>query len=307
MNASIALVMCRRSSVASSAYPLFPRRKDGNEPAMSDLRPPTPVELATSGDDLHCRYCDAPLDPTYYFCRRCATPYKDVASVLTPVRAMRPSAGELVKLHAPNVSRVWWTYFCVIFGVSLLLFVTAGQQRLGMHIIVTDLAVLITTAVFAVRYWPLLRTQLARTGFGGRYAYIGLALLVPMLALNFGYHEFLQSLDGVGGSSWVAQLSSDGLSDAALVLLICVFPAINEEIAFRGLVQTWLMSALRPARAIALGAVLFSAMHFSILRAPYLFLVGYLLGWIRMKTGSLYPAMLAHFLHNLAVLMIDRA
>ena len=31
-------------------------------------------------------------------------------------------------------------------------------------------------------------------------------------------------------------------------------------------------------------------------------LVGLLLGWVKWKTGSLYPSMLIHFLHNYIVL-----
>ena len=83
---------------------------------------------------------------------------------------------------------------------------------------------------------------------------------------------------------------------------IAVFPAVTEEIAFRGLVQHWLHVAVAPWTAIALASALFAAMHFSIVSAPYLFLVGGVLGWARWRTGSLYPSMVAHFVHNLAVL-----
>jgi membrane protease YdiL (CAAX protease family) len=43
-------------------------------------------------------------------------------------------------------------------------------------------------------------------------------------------------------------------------------------------------------------------MHFSIVSFPYLFALGVLLGWTKWKTGSLYPSMLIHFLHNLVVI-----
>ena len=60
--------------------------------------------------------------------------------------------------------------------------------------------------------------------------------------------------------------------------------------------------AVAPRTAITLSAGLFALMHFSVLSAPYLFLVGLLLGWARWRTGSLYPSMVAHFVHNLVVL-----
>ncbi|WP_172682755.1 CPBP family intramembrane glutamic endopeptidase [Verrucomicrobium spinosum] len=92
---------------------------------------------------------------------------------------------------------------------------------------------------------------------------------------------------------------------AARVFLICVMPAIFEEIGFRGLVQTWLMRVIGPWKAVALSAALFSAIHFSVLSSPYLFLVGALLAWTRWKSGLLFPGILLHFLHNLAVLWYE--
>ena len=64
--------------------------------------------------------------------------------------------------------------------------------------------------------------------------------------------------------------------------------------------------AIAPTRAIVLASALFMAMHLSVLSAPYLFALGLLLGWTKWKTGSLYPSMLVHFLHNLIVLEFFR-
>jgi membrane protease YdiL (CAAX protease family) len=86
-----------------------------------------------------------------------------------------------------------------------------------------------------------------------------------------------------------------------LIFSVCVFPAVTEEIAFRGLVQHWLHVAVQPRQAIVYAAALFTALHFSILSAPTLFLAGCLLGWLRWRTGSLWPPIVVHFLHNLAV------
>jgi len=64
------------------------------------------------------------------------------------------------------------------------------------------------------------------------------------------------------------------LSKLTMVTLFCLFPAITEEIAFRGLVQHWLVSAIAPMRALLIASALFMALHFSVLSAPYLLLVG---------------------------------
>jgi membrane protease YdiL (CAAX protease family) len=79
-------------------------------------------------------------------------------------------------------------------------------------------------------------------------------------------------------------------------------PAIVEEIGFRGIIQHQFEKVVSPGIAIGVASLAFSAAHFSVLSSPYLALVGMLLGWMKWKTGSLYPPILAHFLHNLVVI-----
>ncbi len=272
---------------------------------MSELRPPQPSDLASFGDGLSCLYCGTSLDRKYYFCLGCATPYKEPESVLPTTRQLRPSTGELVKTHAPKVMTLFWTYFAVILFGSIGLMLFTGGERLGVHVMIMDGLLLITTVYFGVYYWPSLREQFKRVGFDHWAAWVGLILLVPLLGLNYAYHEWVKSLLGMDETpGLVSTLRDDGFTEGMLIFFIAVFPGISEEIAFRGLLQHWLQVALRPFMAITIAAALFSAMHFSVISAPILFLAGWLLGWVKWKTGSLYPAMLIHFLHNFAVVQL---
>src|SRR5262249_20074515 len=156
---------------------------------------------------------------------------------------------------------------------------------------------------YTVRYWTSLRVQLAQFGFLSGSAWIAIAILAPMLAINYGYHHFIMSLVDQPRDNFLMMLKDAGITKGGLILLICVFPAITEEIAFRGLIQHWLQTAVRPWRAIVLASAMFTVMHFSIVSAPYLFALGMLLGWAKWKSGSLYPSMLIHFVHNLVVVL----
>jgi hypothetical protein len=81
-------------------------------------------------------------------------------------------------------------------------------------------------------------------------------------------------------------------------LLIAVVPAICEELFFRG----WLLAAWageQPSRRRAVAAVLgqaavFAAFHLLPERMPQTFMLGVMLGWMTLATGSLLPAVLAH-------------
>jgi membrane protease YdiL (CAAX protease family) len=44
----------------------------------------------------------------------------------------------------------------------------------------------------------------------------------------------------------------------------------------------------------------------SIPSLPHLLILGVVLGWLRVKTGSLYPGMLLHFSHNFLVILSER-
>ncbi len=142
-----------------------------------------------------------------------------------------------------------------------------------------------------------------RFGFTHPAAWLGLLMLGPLLLVNYGYHSWIIDLIGEDAavSHW-AKLSEAGLDHGSILFGMCVFPAVTEEIAFRGLLQEWLQRAIKPKRAIIVASFLFTALHFSIISAPYLFCVGAVLGWMKWKTGSLYPSIILHFFHNFIVI-----
>lgn len=47
---------------------------------LSCARPTTPAEVPDLALE-RCHYCGARLNPCFYFCVHCATPYKDVSAV----------------------------------------------------------------------------------------------------------------------------------------------------------------------------------------------------------------------------------
>ncbi len=85
-------------------------------------------------------------------------------------------------------------------------------------------------------------------------------------------------------------------------LLIVILPAICEELFFRG----WMLSAFagkRPSRGRAVSAVLvqaaaFAAFHLIPEKLPQTFVLGAVLGWMTLATGSLLPGIVAHAAHN---------
>jgi membrane protease YdiL (CAAX protease family) len=249
-----------------------------------------------------CSYCQAPLSPFYYFCLACGTPYKSLDSVVTPSRPRELTSEELVRLKAPQVATLFCTYFSVVVGVSVFSALVFREERLDLHLFLNEIAILATTCVFGWIYRKSLFVQFGKLGFNYPEAWIAISLLGPLLALNYGYHEWITSLLGDKYTNPLTELRKSGIPESSLVLTFCIFPAVLEEIAYRGLIQHWLQAAITPWKAVVVASFLFAITHLALLSIPYLFLVGLLLGWAKLRTGSLYPSMLIHFLHNLVVI-----
>ncbi len=91
------------------------------------------------------------------------------------------------------------------------------------------------------------------------------------------------------------------LMDAPLwqmVLLIGLVPAVCEELAFRGFILSGLRHIGHKWTAIALTAAFFGAVHGILQQSIGAFVVGLMLGYIAVKTGSIWPAIAYHCTHN---------
>ena len=242
-----------------------------------------------------CQYCGARLAANYYFCPVCATPYKSPESMTAHIKPVPLTEGELIARRAPQAITLFWAYAAVILASGVFCEVFFQEKDRALTLVLQTVAMFVTTCIFASMYWKSLDVQFKRIGFDHPAAWIGLLALAPLLGINYAYFSFLKS---VGAKV----MPRPELSAAAVLFFFCICPAVLEEIAFRGLVQHWLTAAIRPIRALLLASVLFMALHGSIVSAPYLLAVGVLLGWTKWKTGSLYPSMAIHLLHNWIVL-----
>ena len=83
------------------------------------------------------------------------------------------------------------------------------------------------------------------------------------------------------------------------IFIMAFFPALFEEVFFRGALQNLLVKWLKqPFVAILISSIIFSIIHFSV----YLFLtrliLGFVLGLMFQKTKNIWVNIIAHFLNN---------
>ena len=91
------------------------------------------------------------------------------------------------------------------------------------------------------------------------------------------------------------------LSPWMLVLLFAAAPAIGEELLYRGALTSALRRNLSPLRTILIQAAFFAAAHASIYRLIPTFLMGLVLGYLRLSTKSLMACVVVHCGYNAAL------
>lgn len=97
---------------------------------------------------------------------------------------------------------------------------------------------------------------------------------------------------------------AEGVSGIILTFFrVAVTAAIVEEIAFRG----YVMGTLRfygDGFAIAVSSVVFAAMHGNMVQAPFALMAGIALGYLSVKTGTIWTGIIIHALNNSLSLVV---
>jgi sodium transport system permease protein len=89
-------------------------------------------------------------------------------------------------------------------------------------------------------------------------------------------------------------------------LLIAVLPALCEEVAFRGFILSGLRHIGHKWWAICLSAIFFGIAHGVLQQSIMASMLGVLLGYIAVQTGSLLPCIFYHMAHNGLALLSTR-
>lgn len=130
----------------------------------------------------------------------------------------------------------------------------------------------------------------------GILSVIGLSALV--FAFGLAYKKLFPSV----ADNIPLTLNSTPLEHVLAFLSVVIFPALLEEMFFRGCIARYTSVAGRPV-AIIFSALSFALVQFSSTMFPYAFLSGLVFGTLYFQTGKLKYAVISHLLVNLAAYM----
>ncbi|MEI8374041.1 MAG: ABC transporter permease subunit/CPBP intramembrane protease [Planctomycetota bacterium] len=91
-----------------------------------------------------------------------------------------------------------------------------------------------------------------------------------------------------------------------LILCVAAVPAVCEELAFRGFILSGCRNLGNNWRAILVSAILFGAAHGLLQQSINACVLGIVLGYLAVRSGSLLPGVAFHFLHNAMTVLIAK-
>jgi membrane protease YdiL (CAAX protease family) len=116
----------------------------------------------------------------------------------------------------------------------------------------------------------------------------------------------LKATEEVANRMTKAFISGNTINDFLINLfVVALVPAIAEELLFRGALQRFITFCFGNAHAAILSAaIIFSAFHGQVYGFLPRMVLGVLLGYIFAYSGSIWPAMLVHFMNNAISVLI---
>lgn len=117
--------------------------------------------------------------------------------------------------------------------------------------------------------------------------------IIDDLLISLGYNMASTSINP---TSWGTFFLS--------VFVMAILPAIGEELIFRGIILNGLRTRFNDLASIFISAILFALMHQNLQQLIYPFLLGSIMAWAVVRSGSLISSVIIHFTNNFLVVLL---
>lgn len=139
-----------------------------------------------------------------------------------------------------------------------------------------------------------------------KYFLIAALLQFGLFSLSELNALFLQFLENFGYENTPVQIPSlDGFGLLGVLFVVAALPAVFEEIVFRGIA----LRGLKPfgtALSVTLCGAMFAIFHQNPAQTVYQFCCGAAFALLALRSGSVFPTALAHFLNNAVVILFAK-
>lgn len=199
-----------------------------------------------------------------------------------------------------------------IFGVSFLLLIVMSVAQASEKVILylNYLAAPIAFLLVGVWYFAYTNTRVKDYAKAQKchwkYCLIAILLQIGLFGLSEVNGYFLLFLERFGYQPTEIQLPSmEGFGFVGVLLTIALLPAIMEEFVFRGIFLEGTKNFSLLARVLICGG-LFALYHQNPAQTIYQFICGAAFALVAIKSGSILPTVLSHFINNAVILILTK-
>lgn len=259
------------------------------------------LDTQLSAVGAQCLACQRALRPGARFCPGCG--HTLTQSAAPPERPVSSAAPSHFAAHWSELKRIGWLFGLLLGGSFVTALSSSGATQLRNEVILSAVDAGVVLAFFALRpggVLPLLR--LPAVDLRGALALLGVAVgFVFAMSAYFGLLDML----GVPMTRFSDRYLAAGWPLWGAFAIVSITPALVEELAFRGVIQSGLERVFQAREAWLIQAALFSVLHLMPIVFPSHFAMGLCFGWMRLRSRSLYPGMLLHAAWNALVLSTE--
>ena len=237
----------------------------------------------------------------------------------------QPEFGEVWGLFASRIGTVPWSMRDVVVGTALFAPIgVVGSLGLGVLLARSVLAddkilaavlgsTLLPVALIAGAWlFGLRRYNVPASFLGFKRTSATSALWLPVVALSIGLTAtgvYALTMKALGFDMLVPNQNLeeigalDGFARVPTFAIVGLLAPFGEEVFFRGFLLAALVPIIGGLRGALVSSAIFSVAHLNVGTLFPIFALGMLLAWLYLRTGSIWPAFVAHAAQNLLALI----
>ena len=196
-----------------------------------------------------------------------------------------------------------------VYGALLTILCVAKSVGADHPFTIADLFVTLRVMAFVVVAACLLNWRAvwpAVANGGGAWLAVGVLCGLGTSAFASLYSDLSAMALGLPRAIAAEPMVDAGYGWAGAFAVVALYPAVIEELAFRGLIVPRLGRVMTGGETAFVSGAMFAVLHLNVSATPVLLPVGVLLGVLRRRSGSLWPCVLMHLTHNAAILAAER-
>lgn len=218
--------------------------------------------------------------------------------------------GKKIEKHGVNfdynlhVKKISFFFFALLAYIAVLNFAKLGGDYKRTLIIDIIFALIILMFYF---YEPKQINKLFNFKKPKKSLIIKILILAPLFAIIISFVTNLlnQNVFNNSHSTYYQNFINSPAPFLFSILSIGLFPAIFEEIAFRGIIYNELSKITSIKSSIIISSILFTILHLSLISIFWIFPSGLVFGYLRAKYRTLWYGIIGHFLYNSTIVIIE--